>query len=186
MSVLMSLFLWGLAVGLIIAGVLVSTPWKFTVRWRSAPQFEIAVHAQPFGGIVPGFELTAPQNGTSKAKTVKSVSRFDVRGKPQKMAHMLRLFVDLVTGIIHRTDIEHVKAEVEFGGGDPAETGQIYGLLTPLIFAIHIGDKMHLVARPNFDERCLHGAADICIRIVPIIVAIPFIHFAWRLYGLER
>jgi len=183
---LIPLLFWGVAALLLVLVVLVATPWKLHVNWRSAPENHLAVRAQAFGGLVPLFELASDLHGSTKAKLAKSRSRLGARRRPPLTARSFSAILGLVKGLIRRLDVEDIRVDAEFGSGDPAETGQIYGLLAPLTFSTHQIQNLSLVARPNFDERCLNGSADMRVRLVPIILVIPLVRFAWRLYGPAR
>jgi len=183
---LFPLLLWGAAALLFILALLVSTPWKLHVSWRSAPKNHFAVRAQAFGGLVPSFELARDLHSSTKAKPAKSRSRLGARRKSLHTVQSLSAIQDLVKGLMRRLDVEDISVDAEFGSGDPAETGQLYGLLAPLTFSTHQVQNIHLVARPNFNERCLNGGACMRVRLVPITLVIPIALFAWCLYGPAR
>jgi hypothetical protein len=65
--------------------------------------------------------------------------------------------------------VESLFVHSEFGFDDPADTGQVYGALSPLLAAATAAG-LDLDCRPNFLQSCFDGAAGATLRIRPLAV----------------
>ena len=62
--------------------------------------------------------------------------------------------------------------------GDPAETGLVFGLLTPLIYGAR-SDTVRLDVRPDFDRLCAEGHLDAIVQITPVRLVPVALRFGW-------
>ena len=168
--------------------LVLATPVKLQLAFQSRPHRRVTVRARLLGGLSPAMgiydsEKRKPAGPQSERKQRK-------KKKPGMALSRIRRIVaagpDLLVGLRRPVHVETMALDAEFGLGDPAETGQLFGMLTPLIYAMPQSPAVRLTVRPNFNERCLRGAADADIRFIPFGFVPPVLRFAWRAYGPER
>lgn len=111
-----------------------------------------------------------------KKKKRKATQGWASRLRPTKMA---RAIPALLGDTLSRIHFDRLRVQVEFGLGDPADTGRAFGQLVPLAF-LPIGPAMSFDLRPNFEDRCLKGEVDLALHFIPAWLALPAIRFAWQ------
>ncbi len=178
-EMVLQILLWlGVAV-LALVILLVTLPIRIMASWQSEPAKQATILLRPFGGISPPIKV---YDSTRKQKRAGRKAR-----KPKKKGRALRgnvlaEAVRLLRNVLGAFHFEALHLQVEFGLGDPAETGQLFGQLCPVIYGS--GADVRLV--PNFDKICLHGRALARVRVRPIAVVWPFVGFGWRVFGPGR
>ena len=101
---------------------------------------------------------------------------------------LLRAGPRLVGGVLRQIRLERLHVTARFGLGDPAETGQLFGMLAPVAYAPQwLGSKaVSVVLTPVFEARCLSGAAEGALAVTPIRLLPPGLVFVWRVFGPGR
>ena len=179
----LQVLLW-LGVSLLVLVIfLVITPIHVVLFWQNDPAKRATVLLRLFGGVSPTIKVydssklpkpDKPARKHSKQKRGRTGrQRWNLRGDilPEAMTLLRR-----VLGAIH-IDLLHLDAEV--GLGDPAETGQFYGQLCPLIYTT----GGHVTLRPNFERACLQGTALAKFHFTLLGLFWPFVRFGWRMFG---
>ncbi len=142
------------------------------VRWR--------VDLQPFGRFGPRFRLPKPKADKPKVRKKASKRSGKRLRHPGRFANALfRLASDVISTI----RLRRLSVDAKFGCADPADTGQIYGLISPFLYGGNGLQRVHLTAEPVFDETVFEGRAMLELAIVPISLLPPVIRFGWALYG---
>lgn len=77
--------------------------------------------------------------------------------------------------------LRSAKVSAQFGCHDPADTGHLYGLLTPVIYGAGGAAAVDLDVAPVFDRECLEGMASIDVSVRPIALVPPAARLAWHL-----
>tara|TARA_R110000803_G_scaffold103884_1_gene171999 strand:- start:1220 stop:1783 length:564 start_codon:yes stop_codon:yes gene_type:complete len=167
--------------------LVLATPVKLHLAFRSRPHQRLAVRARLLGGLTPALgiydsEAEKPARKARARKTKQKKGGMSV----SRVRRMAAAGPDLLAGLRRPVHVETMALDAEFGLGDPAETGQLFGMLTPLIYAMPQSPAISLAVRPNFNERCLRGAADADIRFIPFGFVPPVLRFAWRAFGPQR
>ncbi len=180
MVLALQILLWLIGLILLLLILALVLPLRLRLSFRSDPQSRYHVTVCPFGMRLTGIRVhdsrrRAPEEAqkTPKRKARKKRSRLKARTDailtlPATLGQMIRA--------VH---IDDLRIDGEFGLGDPADTGQLYGQLTPLIY----GSRAQVNLRPNFDMACLRGAADMQLRVIPIVFLWPIAGFLWRMFG---
>jgi hypothetical protein len=148
---------------------------------QSDPTKRATVLLRPFGGATPSIKVF---DSARKAKPKKSRKKTRKQGKGGKLqrSFVIAEVPALIGRMLRTIRIEVLRLDAEFGLGDPADTGQVYGQLSPLIFA----SPWQVNLRPDFGATCLRGTAFAQFRVVPIAFAWPLVGFGWRLFGPFR
>ncbi|PQO24796.1 hypothetical protein C2I36_01560, partial [Rhodobacteraceae bacterium WD3A24] len=92
----------------------------------------------------------------------------------------------LIAGLLGRFHLHRVRLDGAFGLPDPAETGHVFGLLTPLIYATPPSSRIAVRVRPVFTGPHLSGEAEAVIRVIPLTLLGPAIRFGWDNIGPGR
>lgn len=183
----LQLLLWLGVVLFTIVALFVLLPIRIVMSWQSDPAKPTTLLLGPFGGVSP---LIKVYDSTRKRIPKPKKPRAKAR-RPQRKARGPRLkmrgnavaeFLRLLGRLLEAVQIEKIRGDLVFGLGDPAETGQLYGQLCPLVYTT--GGHVHL--RPDFEVACLSGAALAQLRVWPIGVIWPFVSFGWRVFGPLR
>jgi hypothetical protein len=168
--------------------LVLATPVKLQLAFQARPHRRATVSARLLGGLTPAMGIydseerkpARPPSERKRRKKTKSVMALS------RIRRMVAAGPGLLAGLRRPIHVETMTLDAEFGLGDPAETGQLFGMLTPLIYAMPQSPAVSLAVRPNFNERCLRGAADADIRFIPFRFVPPVLRFAWRAYGPQR
>ena len=70
---------------------------------------------------------------------------------------------------------------VAFGLDDPADTGLIFGLITPAVYGLG-SETCHVSVEPDFSRRRFAGQAEVELEFTPVAVVWPAIRFGLQLW----
>ena len=162
------------------------TPIHVELSWQNNPAKRATVLLRLFGGVSPAirvYDSAAPRKPEKPARK-RSKRKRRKSGTQSWVPHgniltEVMALLRRVLGAIH-IDMLHLDAEV--GLGDPAETGQLFGQLCPLIYT----SGGHVTLRPNFDRACLQGTALAKFHFSLLGLLWPFLRFGWRVLGPVR
>lgn len=177
--------LWFCVVLLVLVVLLVALPIRVRCMWQSGPDKQASVLLRPFGGASPAIRVydSTRKRPAAPAKPRKKKRRNGRgRGGVRLRGIALSDVTRLLDRLIHAFQIETLHVDAEFGLDDPADTGQLYGQLTPLLYTT--GSHLHL--RPNFTETCLRGSALLQFRFTLLGLIWPLVQFGWRIMGPVR
>lgn len=160
-------------------------PIHVVLSWQSDPAKQSTVLLRLFGGVFPTIRVYDSSKPPLAKKLVRKNRKR--RGKTRKRGWNARgdllpevlVLARRVLGAIH---IDVLRLDAEVGLGDPAETGQLYGQLCPLIYTT----AEHFILRPNFEKACFQGSAMAQIRFTILGLIWPFARFGWRMFGPAR
>lgn len=181
-DMVLQVLLWLGTVVLVISVLFVLLPIRVVLSWHSDPVRPSTVFLRPFGGVSPPIKVydstrkRKPKKppATARKRHHKGVGRgWNARG--DVMAELSRLLGRLIGAV----QIEDLHIDAAFGLGDPAETGQLYGQLTPLIYTT----RGHVQLHPDFETACLQGSAVAQVRFALIGLIWPLVAFGWRVFG---
>ncbi len=184
MSVAVWAILGVLAALLLVLALAMATPLRLELSLRKGTAWHYNAALRPFGKYGPRITIRGPKNKrpkkTGKARRKQVKSRF----RPKRIIPAgLKLFND----ILHRIYVSRAQLDVRFGLGDPGETGQLYGMLAPLIYGPTALPGVRLKVEPVFDDRpTFTGCAEMYVSVVPASIIAPAIRFGWRAFGPSR
>ncbi len=188
---MIAVLLWLLAGLLALVLVLLATPMRFRLVVRSAPAMRARVTVAAAGGLLPGIALydsaraseetaAPPEPGRRKPRKSRRSGRTGAGPRVGKAA--IRLLPDLV----RRIHLDHFIADAAFGFDDPADTGLVFGLATPLLYGTAGHRKIEAKLRPDFSGAHFDGTLDTALHITPVALLPPALRFAWRAFGPGR
>lgn len=163
-----------------LALLALSLPVRVRIAAETGPPVRLRVHAAPLGGLVPEFAL--PGGGAPG------------RGRPGRHHGRPRLRVirgvpALIGEVLARIRLLSLSAEGTYGLGDPAATGEMAGMLAPLVRGIPTRGRAGRIAldlSPDFERAGLVGSAEALISVTPMRLVPPLARFAWTAFGKGR
>jgi hypothetical protein len=187
-ATILTILLWCVvALLLLLAGLLV-IPIRLRAKVRTSPDLSYRIEARALGGWAPGIPIadSARPRKTDIRKPKKEPSGKKRRRRVVGGARMLSAAPEFLSGLLGAIHFEHLKLDAEFGLNDPADTGQVYGCLTPLQFGALSGPGRFVSLRPNFERACFAGELDAALHFTIAAFLPPALRFAWRVFGPAR
>jgi len=182
--------LWVLLALILLLLLALALPVRLRLHAQSEPARQLRLELGLLGGLVPWiaiYDSTRPR----KAKPTKQKKQKKLKwqgGKGGQGARMLQAGPRLLRGILGCIRVDWFYVNCVFGLGDPAETGQVFGLLAPLQYgtAWAWGRQVDVVLAPDFGRVCLDGKADVALAVTPIHLVPPAARFVWASFGPVR
>lgn len=182
MTTLLTILLWCVLVVLALLVGLIVTPVRLRAHLRAAPHLSYRIEARVLGGLTPGIPI-ADSTRTRKVGASRQKKKPHGR-KPRRRVgggtRMLSAAPDLLSGLLRAIHFDHLKIDAEFGLGDPADTGQLYGLLAPLQFGAPSGAGRFVSLRPNFERACFAGEVEAALHFTLAAFVPPALSFVWH------
>ena len=189
MSVLLWVLFWLLLAVLGLVGLVLITPVLLRVHLTNSPLFAYRVEMHALGGLAPRLTLAKGPSedvfAKHKAKQAKPKQRKSSRPKRMNGA-LIRALPELVRGILRHVHVAELHIDADYGLGDPADTGQLCGLLMPLQYASPLPASALLDLRPDFTRACLKGSMTAAVRVTVATFLVLVLRFAWRAFGPGR
>ncbi|MDA1128401.1 MAG: DUF2953 domain-containing protein [Chloroflexi bacterium] len=74
--------------------------------------------------------------------------------------------------------VRKLNLSMQIGLGDPAETGQLLGLVRPIAACVDAIPSVQMSVEPDFYQETFRGNCSGSVRIYPILMVPPIIFFA--------
>ncbi len=181
MVFVLSALLWLFGLLLVVAILSIATPMRLRVSAETDPVLRSRVVVRPFGGIclpIPVYDSHRARKQRRPEKASPRKGRTEQKPKRRMNSGVLRRIPATFRRMLRAIHVDRLVIDGEFGTGDPAETGQIYGQLTPLIYVG--GCDIHL--RPNFEMACLRGRAEAQLSLIPVAFLWPLAGLVWHMF----
>lgn len=181
----LQVLLWLGVVLLVLIALIVILPVHIALSWQSDPVRRATILLRPFGGVSPAitvFDSTREHPPKPPRKRPRKHGKARRTWSRAPGGNVVAEAIMLVRRMLAAIHIDALRGDVEFGLGDPAETGQVYGQLCPLVY----GAGANVQLRPNFNAACLRGKCSARVRLTLIGVAWPIVGFGWRVFGPLR
>ncbi|PUB17479.1 DUF2953 domain-containing protein [Yoonia sediminilitoris] len=177
------ILLWsGVALALMILP-LVSLPVyvQMSLQWNVIRRATVSL--RPLGGVFPSIMVydssRKPTPSKQKQPTRKRKKRMQRRRRRGVRGEVLAELPHVIGRMLHAIKFDFLRVDADFGLDDPADTGQLFGHLTPLIY----GPLGQVNLRPDFGGACLRGTATAQFHVTPVALVRPMLGFLWRLLG---
>lgn len=195
---------WGLLwIGgglVVLALATLAVPVQVDVVWQSSsPSSSQAsslgrflVAARWFGGLTPPLNLIDSDRPrkAKKQKKKRTSKRGDAKKKRRNgFAKIWRgglASPELVMGFLRQIHFDRVVVDADIGLTNPADTGHLYGLLAPFIYAMPASSPISIMVRPDFEKVRFDGEIDAGGRVIPLTLVPSMARFAWRVFGPKR
>ena len=184
MAIVLTVLFWVAALALLLILLAGALPLRIELGVRKNEAWRCSAVLRPFAGFGPKIRLSERKPSHTTRKTAK---------KPRKRGQLLRanpMRVVLATQqllgeLLHRVRFDRADIDMTLGLGDPADTGQAFGMLAPLVYGAHATPRMNIRLQPVFEKAALRGRADMRLSLIPILLVMPFVRFGWALFGAK-
>ena len=186
MSVVIGILGWSIVAILVIFILSIATPLRIELQLNKDQEWRFSVALRLFGGLGPRMPIRRRKSGEKavEKRTAKPKKR---RGFPLgDPGGVLKAVLRFGGDILRCVRINSATLDAVFGFGDPAETGQAYGLLAPLIYCPVTGHKTQISITPAFDRKVFNGRATLDLSFIPVALLVPILRLAWTNYGARR
>jgi hypothetical protein len=185
MSVVLTILGWLLIVSLALLLAVLVTPFRVELMVTKKETWHYRAVWRLFGRFGPRVAIFGRKMAVKE--TPKQTQHREVKSKrPADPIRSARAFVRLGSDVLRRIKIDAARLDLCFGTGDPAETGRVFGMLTPLIYGSAASPRMALKVEPDFDQTILKGRAELDLSIVPARLLVPAARFGWSAFGPSR
>lgn len=187
MSVVLLIAIWLLLGVCLILGLALVLPLRLELQVQKEAEWDATATVRPFGRYGPRIPIKKkPPGSESRQQRKKKEKRTKRRVTARDPRASLRAVMRFVADVLRCIRVGKLSVDARLGFGDPAMTGQAFGVLCPVMYASPAlpGVEVHVV--PDFDRRVLTGAADIAFSVVPILLLGPIVRLGWRLFGPAR
>ncbi len=136
--------------------------WRVTVRWM------FGLIDKDIGG-----KKKEPEEKKKKKSNIKPLIAM------LRSTGFLRKSLKFIKDSIRLVKVHELKIEFRVGLGDPAETGMLFAVITPILFYMKSLHSLEVNIQPDFEHENLHGYFNGDLRVFPIRFVIPGIFFAF-------
>lgn len=180
---MIAVLIWVLAAVVLLLLLALVMPFRVEIQILKEEAVQFSAALRPFGRSGPRIALSNRKKAQPKQKHKATARRWKLKTRPKRMAQaVVRLARDLFACV----RLERATIDLRFGLGDPAETGQCYGQMTPLIYGTAGMPRVHINVQPDFDQAVLSGRAALDVSLRPIQLLPPFVRFGWVAFGRAR
>lgn len=163
---------------LLLIIVLLCLPLHLNLQFNSQAKPSVEFKVALLGGA-----LSVPMKSNGKTdkspKPKKKPSISKKRRAKLDIRPLLRHLPQLMSRLFNLIKFEMLRATIGFGFDSPADTGMVYGMLTP--FERVFGNKTNrqIVLHPDFDRAKFESTGHIAARFTPITIVPPLLGFGW-------
>lgn len=180
------IILWVLAVTATVLLALLAVPIRVECRASVGEVVRFRLGLRLLAGLGPRVGIADSDRPSRKARRPKKKKAKKDRSPHREPQRFLRPGLRLVSDILARLHVEKVALDVRFGADDPAETGQIFGGLAPLVYGTAGCRRLRLKVEPVFDGAVFDGHAAVDVSLTPLRLIPPFVRFGWSAFGPGR
>lgn len=189
MSVLLSGVLVVVAALAVLILVLLVTPVSLDVTMHTSPKWRLRIAARLFGGLtlpIPIYDSDRQRTKKKKPSRERKRQKKEAgRSRPTfaRIRRVVSAAPHLLIDLLRPIRIQYLKVDLDVGLMDPADTGQLFGLLAPVIYSRRRSDAVSIAVRPDFTSARLSGEITAMLNFIPVAFIPPAIRFAWRAFG---
>lgn len=165
----------GFVFGFLLA--VLACPVDLSLHLTSGPPARFLVTARLLGGMIPAIRLSGHEGKESLPGPAPKVKKKRKTGA--RTPATLSAFTGLIRDALGAIELRQLSMRAVIGLGDPAETGQLYGMLTPLQYGPWRAGVVSV--SPDFDRAHLSGELSATLRVTPIALALPLARFGWQM-----
>lgn len=189
MELMLAILFWLLMAIVTLVVLALITPVLVSVHLNNSSRPFYRIEIRAFSGIAPRLTVGQKRQGgadkksdqkpqQSKKHTISRLKRVD--------GAAVRALPKLILGVLRRIHLVELHIDGVYGLGDPAETGQLCGMLMPLQYANSLPSVMSLDLRPDFHQQTLRCNMTAVVRVTVAALFVPAAEFVWRIYGPRR
>ncbi|NNJ67327.1 MAG: DUF2953 domain-containing protein [Boseongicola sp.] len=186
MSIAISVLLWGLGLCLGAVLLVIAMPVRLEIDVQKGTRWRFRAALRPFGRFGPRLPLSGRKGKTDKPPEKRRKRNARRRLGKMRIDRLAQAGAKLVGDILRCVRIETATLQMRFGLGDPAETGEVFGYMAPVIYGAGVGQKLSFDVEPVFDRAVLEGQAKLDLSLVPAALLGPLFRFGWTVFGPVR
>lgn len=174
---------------MVLLGLALVTPALFRVYLTNSPHFAYRVEMRAMAGLAPCLILArGPQQGVKAKQKTEPAKPGRRRSFPnhQIRGALIRALPRLAGDILRQIHLSELHIDADYGLGDPADTGELSGLLMTLQYSNPLPASCSLNMRPDFTRPRLEGSLTTSLRLTVAAFLIPALRFAWTVFGPRR
>lgn len=182
MGMIGTILLWLLAAAFTLLLAVLLSPLRVELRLIVGEGFRYNVALRLIGRFGPRVLIVNSDKSVKKRvsnpkkeKNEKSSGKTK-RHDPRRFS---RAVFRLISEIISQIHIDRADIDFRFGASDPADTGEIFGYLTPLIYGVFGSRLLRINVEPVFDKAVFDGCAALDVTMTPARFIPPFVRFGW-------
>ena len=188
LALTVSLAAWLLAALIAVLLMVAVTPLKVQGKFRSGPRRQLRIRAASLGGFLPYltvFDSTSERVAKRKLKKKNrpKAKRSRTGGGPGRMKRMGRNIPALAFNVLNCISLDDINGRITFGLEDPADTGFVFGLFSPIAYGLPPSKRVHMQVQPVFDRATFDGSVDVAFSVTPITLLPPIVRFGWHSFG---
>jgi len=187
MALLLSILLWLLFAALVVVLLLLVTPLQIQLQLTARPNVSVQLYLRALGGLTPRIPILDGKETKPKTDEVtKPKPKRKRRNKAKSSKHtgrLVRAAPRFLGDILNQIHFDRLQIDCDFGLGDPAETGQLAGVVLALTHGLPPSQRVMVAARPNFERRCFEGEILAVVHLTIAAFLGPILRFAWRGFG---
>lgn len=173
-----------LIVLLLLVGVVLATPVKLAFTMTTSPQWRLKIVARLLGGLTPAIAIhdSVRHQQLRRAPRAKKKKATRSRRRSGWIPRAVAATPQLLAGLLRPVHVERLAIDADIGLADPADTGQLFGMLTTANHALPRPPRVSIVVRPDFSGSRASGELDAALSFVPLFLILPGVRFAWRVF----
>lgn len=188
----MSAFLWLLTSVVIMLllsmSLVLITPVKLVLEMHTSPSWCMNVGMRLLGGLTPAisFSSDGSRGQIRKARKTRKAKKAISQRSSTSVARAISVTLRFLNELFRSVHFNRLSIDADVGLADPADTGQLFGMITAAVHAMPSKQNVSIVIRPDFVEPRASGRLDAELSFVPLSLILPSIRLVWRMVGSRR
>lgn len=164
------------------------TPVMLALTLEMSPTWRLSTSVRLIGGLTPAisFRNDGRKNQQIKTETAAKAKGRALRRSSTDIFRAISATPRLLAEILRRLRINHLAVDADVGLGDPADTGQLFGMVLAVTHAMPSKQNVSIVIRPDFAKSRASGRIDAELSFIPLTLIGPGARFAWHIMGSRR
>ena len=191
MGLIGTILFCAVVVALAVTLLLLITPVEVKIQMVTVPKVSWQCDLRGLAGLTPQitvFDSSRPRK--SKVDTPKVTRRPPHakrrRNERLKAGRILKAVPPFLRAVLRNIHVDKLLVNCEFGLEDPADTGQLAGIMLALTHGLPHSRRVSITTFPNFQQQCFEGEIAAVFRLTVAAFLLPAILFVWRAFGPVR
>ncbi|WP_347310856.1 hypothetical protein [Defluviimonas sp. SAOS-178_SWC] len=190
MATVFAVLLWALATAIGLMIVVLVLPVHFSLRLASGAPVTAGAEIRLLAGLAPPIRIKRPCRSpeSEPGRWHRRPKRRPARARKYGGAAAGRLVKAAPRALgrmIRKVHVERIEIDGDLGFGDPADTGEVFGWLMPLIHALP-SRRVRLDLRPDFAGARVDLRAEAAFSFIPAALLPPLAALFWTAFGVRR
>jgi hypothetical protein len=190
------LFVWAIlgfaGALLLLLVILVATPMHLRLVAEAGDSVDVRAEIRTFWGLSPPLTLKGERHAARMAGVMRRPRKRTRRAEAEadsdkgggisaaQVSRLLSAVPEALSTALGRIHLDALRLWAAFGFDDPADTGQVFGQLTPWIYGLPCR-RCEIGIEPDFEGRRFEGRADLSVHLTPLAVAWPVLRLILKI-----